>query len=355
AIYNAGLNLNAKSLIRFVMVNGDGQVNGLIVVHKILKTHDIMGVWEKKVDMVCAFCKFVPDSHNHLFLSVIILKRRVRGIATLGYWGYLTMWRILHLEVFVGETNGPVKLKEMRRFVLGDDLERMMDAFDTPDLGENSHIRRAGGDVLHTELYETHSEDNKVIFPDFQPKQGVKIDTNQNVTNLSSASINYSAVIDELIKKLESRRKILSSGYVMKPIQFEKALKRLLAEALKSWLAEIIIVSYSSEMDTLRINAPHIDSLTIKGNFDLKAILLLNMSSVIQAQLDYSNTKVFYAMEMHEHHQMNEELFKGLILRLSHVKELKVGKYCLEVLASLKTKGFICPSNMKVCEEIDSN
>nr|GEX41881.1 ubiquitin-activating enzyme E1 1-like isoform X2 [Tanacetum cinerariifolium] len=63
---------------------------------------------------------------------------------------------------------------------------------------------------------------SKVIVPDFQPKQGVKIDTYENVTNLSSASIDYSAVIDELIMKLESHRKILSSGYVMKPIQFEK-------------------------------------------------------------------------------------------------------------------------------------
>nr|GFB68701.1 hypothetical protein [Tanacetum cinerariifolium] len=69
--------------------------------------------------------------------------------------------------------------------------------------------------------------------------------------------------------------------------------------------------------------------------------------------LDYSNTKAFYAMEIHEHHQMNEELFKGLILSISHVKELKVGKSCLEVLASLKSKGFICPSNMKVFEEND--
>nr|GFB58901.1 mediator of RNA polymerase II transcription subunit 14 [Tanacetum cinerariifolium] len=42
------------------------------------------------------------------------------------------MWRILHLEVLVGETSGPVKLEEMRRFVLGDDLERMMAASDTP-------------------------------------------------------------------------------------------------------------------------------------------------------------------------------------------------------------------------------
>nr|GEX74281.1 hypothetical protein [Tanacetum cinerariifolium]GEZ38188.1 hypothetical protein [Tanacetum cinerariifolium] len=44
-----------------------------------------------------------------------------------------------------------------------------------------------------------------------------------------------------------------------------------------------VICGYSSEMDTLRINAPHIESLTIKDDFDLKAILLLNMSSVIQA------------------------------------------------------------------------
>nr|GFA14416.1 hypothetical protein [Tanacetum cinerariifolium] len=91
-----------------------------------------------------------------------------------------------------------------------------------------------------------------------------------------------------------------------------------------------VICGYSSEMDTFRINAPHIESLTINGDFDLKALLLLNMSSVIQAQLDYSNTKVFYAMEMYEHHQMNEELFNGLILSLSHVKEFKVGKSCLE-------------------------
>lgn len=63
---------------------------------------------------------------------------------------------------------------------------------------------------------------DQVIVPDFQPKQGVKIETDENVTNLSSASIDDSAVIDELIKKLESRRKSLPSGYVMKPIQFEK-------------------------------------------------------------------------------------------------------------------------------------
>ncbi|KAL8261875.1 hypothetical protein R6Q59_025924 [Mikania micrantha] len=62
----------------------------------------------------------------------------------------------------------------------------------------------------------------QVIVPDFQPKQGVKIETDENATSLSSASIDDEAVINELIKKLEHHTKTLPSGYAMKPIQFEK-------------------------------------------------------------------------------------------------------------------------------------
>ncbi|KAI3760388.1 hypothetical protein L1987_50783 [Smallanthus sonchifolius] len=63
---------------------------------------------------------------------------------------------------------------------------------------------------------------DRVIVPDFQPKQGVKIETDENATSLSSASIDDEAVINELIKTLELRTKTLPSGYAMKPIQFEK-------------------------------------------------------------------------------------------------------------------------------------
>ncbi|GJV18892.1 F-box/LRR-repeat protein 25-like protein [Tanacetum coccineum] len=114
----------------------------------------------------------------------------------------------------------------------------------------------------------------------------------------------------------------------------------------------VICGSSTEDIDTLQINAPHIQSLTIKGKFDLAAILLLNVSSVVQAKLDYRTTYNFYNMGMHKHHRI--ELLKGLIL-IPHIKELKVGKFCLEVLASSKAEGFICPSNLKVVEEIDSN
>ncbi|XP_057515818.1 mediator of RNA polymerase II transcription subunit 14 [Amaranthus tricolor] len=51
-------------------------------------------------------------------------------LVTLGYRGHLNLWRILHLELLVGERSGAIKLEEQRRFALGDDLERRMAAVD---------------------------------------------------------------------------------------------------------------------------------------------------------------------------------------------------------------------------------
>jgi ubiquitin-activating enzyme E1 len=63
---------------------------------------------------------------------------------------------------------------------------------------------------------------DKVIVPDFQPKQGVKIETDEKATNLSSASVDDAAIIEELIAKLEAISKTLAPGFHMNPIQFEK-------------------------------------------------------------------------------------------------------------------------------------
>ncbi|XP_022937690.1 mediator of RNA polymerase II transcription subunit 14-like [Cucurbita moschata] len=53
-------------------------------------------------------------------------------LVTLGYRGHLSLWRILHLELLVGERRGLVKLEEMHRYALGDDLERRMAAAENP-------------------------------------------------------------------------------------------------------------------------------------------------------------------------------------------------------------------------------
>jgi ubiquitin-activating enzyme E1 len=63
---------------------------------------------------------------------------------------------------------------------------------------------------------------SKVAVPEFEPKSGVKIETDEKATNLSSASIDDGANIEDLLTKLEACAKNVPSGFQMKPIQFEK-------------------------------------------------------------------------------------------------------------------------------------
>ncbi|XP_051130239.1 ubiquitin-activating enzyme E1 1-like [Andrographis paniculata] len=63
---------------------------------------------------------------------------------------------------------------------------------------------------------------DKVIVPDFLPREDVKIVTDEKATSLSTASIDDAAVINELIAKLGTCLKNLPPGYKMNPIQFEK-------------------------------------------------------------------------------------------------------------------------------------
>lgn len=64
--------------------------------------------------------------------ALVCVDGEFKVLVTLGYRGHLSMWRILHMELLVGESSGPVKLEEVRRHILGDDLERRMAAADNP-------------------------------------------------------------------------------------------------------------------------------------------------------------------------------------------------------------------------------
>ncbi|KAL8544390.1 hypothetical protein ACS0TY_004797 [Phlomoides rotata] len=63
---------------------------------------------------------------------------------------------------------------------------------------------------------------DNVIVPDFQPREGVKIVTDEKATSIATSSVDDAAVINELIMKLEQCRKSLPPNFLMKPIQFEK-------------------------------------------------------------------------------------------------------------------------------------
>jgi mediator of RNA polymerase II transcription subunit 14 len=53
-------------------------------------------------------------------------------LLTLGYRGHFSLWRILHMELLVGEKTRPIKIEETRRYALGDDIERRMANTDDP-------------------------------------------------------------------------------------------------------------------------------------------------------------------------------------------------------------------------------
>ena len=58
---------------------------------------------------------------------------------------------------------------------------------------------------------------------------------------------------------------------------------------------------------------------------------LLNVSSLIKAELNYSLIRFHQPEDIHEEQETNEEILKEHILNLAHVKEVKIGELCLEV------------------------
>ncbi|CAN6306969.1 unnamed protein product [Urochloa humidicola] len=63
---------------------------------------------------------------------------------------------------------------------------------------------------------------NKVYVPEFKPKSGVKIETDEKADNISNDSVDDAAAIEDLLSKLEACAKKLPPGFQMKPIHFDK-------------------------------------------------------------------------------------------------------------------------------------
>ncbi|KAJ0795453.1 hypothetical protein HanPI659440_Chr04g0150681 [Helianthus annuus] len=89
--------------------------------------------------------------------------------------------------------------------------------------------------------------------------------------------------------------------------------------------------------DIIEFNAPNILTLIVQDVLALRNFLLLNVSSLVEAHLDYKIPSWEYVTTLEE---AEEEMLKGFILNLRHVKHLKVGISCSKVLDRLKAKGF---------------
>ncbi|GJT90898.1 F-box protein-like protein [Tanacetum coccineum] len=162
-----------------------------------------------------------------------------------------------------------------------------------------------------------------------------------NWRNLKCLCIARAKVDEDLIKNILSGSPVLETldlrscyGYKRLDIT-SKSVKNLVFAAYGNLYCEHALGSWEL---IIKINAPYILSLTIGGWLMLSNLLLLNVSTLVKAELNYIKDGNFVE---------EEEMLKGMILKLRHVNKLKLGNSCLHVLSRLKAKGFTIPSSMK--------
>ncbi|GKD64748.1 hypothetical protein Tco_1306856, partial [Tanacetum coccineum] len=98
-----------------------------------------------------------------------------------------------------------------------------------------------------------------------------------------------------------------------------KSVKKLVLSEYYSYVASL----NEDYIDRIKINAPYISSLTIKGELFLQELVLLDVCSLIKVDLDYYIDRGFFEMT-------HKEIFRGLLESLDHVKDVAINDYCWE-------------------------
>ncbi|GKE17944.1 hypothetical protein Tco_1425521 [Tanacetum coccineum] len=124
----------------------------------------------------------------------------------------------------------------------------------------------------------------------------------------------------------------LPSGYHYSQIDISsKSVKKLVLEGC---LTDI------SFYGAIEINAPNILSLTIRGSLNPRKYLLQNVSSLVEAELDYEISGFCFGTRK----ETEEYILIEFILKLCDVNRLTIRNQCLKALFRLEAKGLYFPS-----------
>nr|GEY81406.1 hypothetical protein [Tanacetum cinerariifolium] len=163
----------------------------------------------------------------------------------------------------------------------------------------------------------------------------LKVTSWKNLRSLSLSNVNLN---EGMIQN------IFSGSPVLETLEFEECggFKQLdiTSKSVKNFVFSGGSTLMYEDVYPLDLNAPNILSLTIKGGSLLQMIWLIDVSSLVEANLD--NDDDVWITEYAE-----EDMLQLLVQRLSHVKHLKLGIMLLEVLYRLEAEGFIVPSNIE--------
>ncbi|GKD17159.1 ribonuclease H-like domain-containing protein [Tanacetum coccineum] len=133
--------------------------------------------------------------------------------------------------------------------------------------------------------------------------------------------------------------KILSGSPCLESLELNDCYGYRRIDITSKSVKELVFSGYNSHheyytddaayIDCVKINAPYITSLTIEGELVLRDLVLLNVSSLVEADLDYS-------INWRESEIFDEEVFRGLLESLGHVEDIAYGDHCLELLSRLE-------------------
>ncbi|GJU33965.1 ribonuclease H-like domain-containing protein [Tanacetum coccineum] len=137
----------------------------------------------------------------------------------------------------------------------------------------------------------------------------------------------YVTLDEDMIEKILSRSPCLKSL----ELNYCHGFRRI--DVSSKSVKELVFSEYRSDVrseedhiDCIKINAPDISSLTIKGELYLRELVLLNVSSLVVVNLKYSICYEEFVI-------FAEEIFRGLLESLGHVENITFGDHCSEVLS----------------------
>nr|GEW90541.1 thiamine thiazole synthase, chloroplastic-like [Tanacetum cinerariifolium] len=146
----------------------------------------------------------------------------------------------------------------------------------------------------------------------------------------------YSVTLDD-----DMIEKILSGSPCLDPLELEDCHGYRRIDVTSKSVKKLVFSKHYSDdalfekdyIDHITINAPYISSLTKKGEFVFK-LVLLDVSSLIKAELNYS---IYPGMFEINH----KEILRGLLESLDHVKDVIINDFWWEFYSHLKARGDI--------------
>nr|GEV57503.1 hypothetical protein [Tanacetum cinerariifolium] len=139
---------------------------------------------------------------------------------------------------------------------------------------------------------------------------------------------------EDMIEKILSGSPCLESLKLMNCYGYRridvtsKSIKKLVFSNYYAYAASL----KEDYIDCIKINAPYISSLTIRSTLCLRELVLLDVSSLIKVDLNYSINRGMSEIT-------HEEIFRGLLESLDRVKDVSINDYCWELYSRLKARG----------------